>query len=61
MEHIAATEVTGVEDTLRAGWRVQGSGSGGLFVCEQQVYARERDDQVGWLRVMCTGPRPLGG
>ncbi|MBA2346672.1 MAG: hypothetical protein H0V81_00095 [Solirubrobacterales bacterium] len=60
VEHIAATDVTDIEDTMRAGWRVQGDGSGGPFVFEQQLYARERDGQLGWLRVMCTGPRPLG-
>jgi len=61
VEHIAATEVTNIEDTVRAGWRVQGVGTGGPFVFEQQVYAREREGRVGWLRVMCSGPRPLGG
>ncbi len=61
VERIAATENIEIEDTLRAGWRVQGGGTGGPFVFEQQAYARERDGQVGWLRVMCTGPRPLGG
>jgi hypothetical protein len=61
VEHIDATEVSDIEDTVRAGWRVRGGGTGGPFVFEQQVYARERDGQVGWLRVMCTGPRPSGG
>lgn len=61
VEHIEATEVRDIEDTVRAGWRVRGGGAGGPFVFEQQVYARERDGQVGWLRVMCTGPRPTGG
>lgn len=61
VERIDATEVSAVEDTVRAGWRVRGDGTGGPFVFEQQVYARERDGQVGWLRVMCTGPRPSGG
>ena len=61
VEHIDATEITEIEDTVRAGWRVQGGGAGGPFVFEQQVYAREREGRVGWLRVMCSGPRPLGG
>ncbi len=60
VEHIDATEVSDVADTLQAGWRVRGGGSGGRFVFEQRMYARERDGQVGWLRVMCTGPRPSG-
>jgi len=59
VERIDATDTTEVADTFRAGWRVHGRGAGGPFVFEQQMYARERDGRVGWLRVMCTGPRPL--
>ncbi len=62
-EDIAAVEpVAGatVEDTERAGWRVRGSGPDGAFVFEQQAFMRERDGQVGWLRIMCSGSRPVG-
>jgi hypothetical protein len=31
----------------------------GPHVFEQQAYIRERDKQVGWLRVMCSGWIPL--
>lgn len=49
-----------VEDTARVGWIVRGRKADGPFVFEQQAYVRERDGQVGWLRVMCSGPRPTG-
>jgi len=54
---IDATGTTAVEDTLRVGWRVHGSDADGAFVYEQQAYARERDGQIAWLRVMCSGAR----
>jgi hypothetical protein len=59
VERVDPTEPVSVEDTLRVGWRVYGSGADGPFVYEQQAYVREHDDRVVWLRVMCSGPRPL--
>ena len=60
IERIDPVEVTAVEDTARAGWSVRGSDAEGTFVFQQLAYVRERDGQVAWLRVMCTGPRPPG-
>jgi len=63
-EDIAAVEAVDgatVADTERAGWRVRGTGPDGAFTFEQQAFVRERDGQVGWLRIMCSGKRPLGG
>ena len=48
-----------VQDTARVGWQVRLRDAEGAFVYEQQAYVRERDGQVGWLRIMCSGPRPL--
>ena len=48
-----------VQDTARVGWLVHGSDADGPFVFEQQAYVRDRDGQVGWLRVICSGQRPL--
>jgi hypothetical protein len=48
-----------IEDTERVGWLVHGTaGPGGPFVFEQQVYVRERDGRIAWLRVICSGMRP---
>lgn len=60
IECIDATDSAAVEDTVRVGWRVRGTDAEGAFVYEQQAYVRERDGQVAWLRVMCSGPRPTG-
>lgn len=59
IDEIQATESAVVEDTLRVGWRVRGRDADGPFVFEQQAYTRERDGQVAWLRIMCSGSRPL--
>lgn len=48
-----------VADTARVGWIVRGTSPDGPFVFEQQAYLREADGHITWLRVMCTGPRPL--
>ncbi len=58
VERVDPTEPTSVEDTLRVGWRVFGSGADGPFVYEQQAYLREDGGQIVWVRVMCSGPRP---
>ena len=60
VERVDPTEPSSVEDTLRVGWRVHGHGVDGPFVYEQQAYVRADDDQVVWLRIMCSGPRPAG-
>jgi hypothetical protein len=60
VERVDPTEPASVEDTLRVGWRVHGNDANGRIVYEQQAYVREADEQVVWLRVMCSGPRPAG-
>jgi hypothetical protein len=61
VEHVEAIEPGAVEDTRRVGWRVYGKNADGPIVYEQQAYVREQDDQIVWLRVMCSGPRPVRG
>lgn len=61
-EHVEHVEPTGsalVQDTARVGWLAHGRNADGPMVFEQQAYVREQDGQVAWLRVICTGPRPL--
>lgn len=60
VERVEPTERASVEDTMRVGWRVHGSGANGPFVYEQQAYVREDNGQIVWMRVMCSGPRPVG-
>ena len=59
IDAVEPVDVGAVQDTARVGWRVRGRNADGAFVFEQQAYVRERDGQVGWLRIMCSGPRPL--
>lgn len=61
VERVEPTEQATVEDTLRVGWRVHGSDADGPTVYEQQAYVREEDGQIVWLRVICSGPRPVRG
>jgi hypothetical protein len=57
---IEATEPVSLQDTVRVGWLVHISDADGPHIFEQQAYVRERDGQVGWMRVMCSGWIPLG-
>ncbi len=59
VERVEPVEPGALQDTHRFGWRVYGRGSDGPFVFEQQAYAREDGERIVWLRVMCTGPRPV--
>lgn len=61
VQRVEATEPASVEDTARIGWRVYGQDANGPFVYEQQAFLREDHEQIVWLRIMCSGPRPLGG
>ena len=56
---IEATEPTPIENTIRVGWLVHISDADGPHVFEQQAYVRERDAQIDWMRVMCSGWIPL--
>jgi hypothetical protein len=59
VERVESTEPASVQDTVRVGWRVYGSEASGPFVFEQQAFMREDGGQVVWMRVMCSGPRPV--
>jgi hypothetical protein len=57
---IEATQPMAIEGTLRVGWLVHISDSDGPHIFEQQAYIREREGQIDWIRVMCSGWIPLG-
>ena len=59
IDSVEATAPVTVEDTQRVGWRVRGRGADGPFVFEQQAYLRESGGRIGWLRIMCSGTRPV--
>jgi len=58
VERIDATEAVSIEDVTRVGWLVWISDAERACVFEQQAYTRERDGQIDWMRVICSGWRP---
>ena len=58
LESIEPTETASVEDVTRVGWRVRISDADGPGVFEQQVYLREADGRICWIRALCSGARP---
>jgi hypothetical protein len=59
IETVEAIETDEFADRQRAGYRVRIRNSDGEYLVEQQAYLSERDGQIGWLRVMCAGTRPV--
>lgn len=55
VQGIEATEPISIEDTMRVGWLVRISDADGPHIFEQQAYVRERDAQIDWMRVICSG------
>ena len=52
---IEATAPVPIQETVRVGWLVHISDADGPHVFEQQAYVTERDAQIDWMRVMCSG------
>jgi hypothetical protein len=46
-------------DRQHVGYRLRVRNKDGLHLVEQQAYITERDGQIGWMRVMCAGYRPV--
>jgi hypothetical protein len=59
VQKVEATEPVSLEDTVRVGWLVHISDADGPHIFEQQVYVRERDARIAWMRVICSGWIPL--
>ena len=60
IHEIEATEPVSLERSVRIGWLVRVSDADGPHIFEQQAYVREREGQIEWMRVMCSGWIPLG-
>jgi hypothetical protein len=50
-----------VADRERVGYRFSVRNEDGLHTVEQQAYLGERDGKIAWMRVMCSGFRPVQG
>jgi hypothetical protein len=48
-----------VVDRERVGYRFGVRNPDGEFLVEQQAYVRERDGRIDWMRVVCSGFRPV--
>jgi len=59
IEAIEQLESDAFADRERVGYRFSVSNPEGQFLVEQQAYLSEQDGQIGWLRVLCTGYRPV--
>jgi hypothetical protein len=59
IEELVYLESDSFSDRQRVGYRFHGHNQDGRFVVEQQAYLTERDGQIGWMRVVCSGFRPL--
>ena len=60
IEAIDRLETDAFCDRERVGYRFRVNRPGGAFRVEQQAYLATRDDKIDWMRIVCSGYRPLG-
>ena len=60
VDALEAVEDDAIADRDRVGYRCSVTNPDGRFVFEQQAYLSARDGQIGWMRVVCSGFRPVG-
>jgi len=59
IEELLKLETDSFADRERVGYRFLIRNPEGLFEVEQQVYIGEVDGQIGWMRTVCSGYRPV--
>jgi hypothetical protein len=59
VESLDSVETDSFADRERVGYRLSVSCPDGHHVVEQQAYIEERDGKIGWMRVVCSGFRPV--
>ena len=59
VEALEAVEEDSVADRERVGYRCSVTNPDGRFVFEQQAYLTARDGKIDWMRVVCSGFRPV--
>jgi hypothetical protein len=60
VESLERVESDSVADRERVGYRMTITNPDGHHVVEQQAYIGTRDGLIDWMRVVCSGFRPLG-
>ena len=59
IEELLSLETDAFADRERIGYRFRVRNPDGLYAVEQQAYLEERDGKIGWMRVLCSGFRPI--
>ncbi|MHB8241885.1 MAG: hypothetical protein ACYDHN_07820 [Solirubrobacteraceae bacterium] len=59
LERLVAVETDEVVDRRRLRYRLHGHNQEGRFEIEQQAYLDVRDGRIDWMRLLCSGFRPL--
>jgi hypothetical protein len=59
VESLERVESDTVADRERVGYRMTVTNPDGRHVVEQQAYIGTRDGKIDWMRVVCSGFRPL--
>jgi len=59
IDALEAIENDTVADRERVGYRFRITNEDGVHLVEQQAYVGIEDDHIVWLRIMCSGYRPL--
>ena len=59
VEELIAVDSDTIGDRERVGYRYRLRTPDGDFVVEQQAFIGERDGRIDWLRLVCSGSRPL--
>jgi hypothetical protein len=58
VEEVIGVRIDTVGDRHCVTYRFGGDGPQGPFVIEQHAYFCDRDGQIGWMRLICSGFRP---
>jgi hypothetical protein len=59
VQSLETVETDSFADRERVGYRLSVRNPDGQFLVEQQAYIEERDGKIGWMRVVCSGFRPI--
>lgn len=59
LEELVLLHSDAFADREQVRFRFRGRNRDGPMVVEQQAYLTERDGLIGWMRVVCSGQRPL--
>jgi hypothetical protein len=59
IQGLESLECDSFADRERVGYRYAVRCPDGNYLVEQQAYLEERDGRIGWMRVLCSGYRPV--